>query len=108
MQYFISEILGGGRYSSLARAPGLQRKVAVAFNASVGGHYRHCLDDFPSLLDSAVQGGSAYGNRTRLFDYLANVDNEQVTATYEFDTFTIKRSRLPEKKKVRFHSENER
>src|SRR6266498_2211914 len=23
------------------------RKLAVAFNASVGGHYRHCLDHFP-------------------------------------------------------------
>ena len=28
-------------------------KVPVAFNASIGGHYRHCLDHFSSLLDAA-------------------------------------------------------
>jgi hypothetical protein len=41
------------------------RKVAVAFNASIGGHYRHCLDHFRSLLDSAVQGDLNYDNRER-------------------------------------------
>ena len=41
------------------------RKVAVAFNASVGGHYRHCLDHFRSLLDSAVQGDLNYDHRER-------------------------------------------
>jgi hypothetical protein len=33
------------------------RKVAVAFNASIGGHYRHCLDHFRSLLDAANEVG---------------------------------------------------
>ena len=41
------------------------RKVAVAFNASVGGHYRHCLDHFRSLLDSAAQGDLNYDHRER-------------------------------------------
>ena len=41
------------------------RKVAVAFNASIGGHYRHCLDHFRSLLDSAVQGDLNYDHRER-------------------------------------------
>jgi len=41
------------------------RKVAVAFNASIGGHYRHCLDHFRSLLDAAIQGDLNYDHRER-------------------------------------------
>jgi membrane protein DedA with SNARE-associated domain len=41
------------------------RKVVVAFNASVGGHYRHCLDHFHALLDSAKQGDLNYDHRER-------------------------------------------
>ena len=41
------------------------RKVPVAFNASIGGHYRHCLDHFRSLLDSAAQGDLNYDHRER-------------------------------------------
>jgi hypothetical protein len=41
------------------------RKVAGAFNASVGGHYRHCLDHFQSLLDSAAHGDLNYDHRER-------------------------------------------
>jgi hypothetical protein len=41
------------------------RKVPVAFNASVGGHYRHCLDHFRSLLDSAAHGDLNYDHRER-------------------------------------------
>ena len=41
------------------------RKVAVAFGASVGGHYRHCLDHFRSLLDSATHGDLNYDHRER-------------------------------------------
>lgn len=41
------------------------RKVAVAFNASIGGHYRHCLDHFRSLLDAAIQGDLNYDRRER-------------------------------------------
>jgi hypothetical protein len=41
------------------------RKVALAFNASIGGHYRHCLDHFRSLLDSASEGHLNYDHRVR-------------------------------------------
>ena len=41
------------------------RKVPVAFNASIGGHYRHCLDHFRSLLDAAESGDLNYDHRER-------------------------------------------
>ena len=41
------------------------RQVPVAFNASIGGHYRHCLDHFRSLLDSATDGDLNYDHRER-------------------------------------------
>jgi uncharacterized damage-inducible protein DinB len=41
------------------------RKVPIAFNASIGGHYRHCLDHFRSLLDSALAGDLNYDHRER-------------------------------------------
>ena len=41
------------------------RKVLIAFNASIGGHYRHCLDHFRSLLDSATEGNLNYDHRER-------------------------------------------
>jgi hypothetical protein len=41
------------------------RKLPIAFNASIGGHYRHCLDHFRSLLDSATSGNLNYDDRER-------------------------------------------
>jgi uncharacterized damage-inducible protein DinB len=41
------------------------RKVSVAFNASIGGHYRHCLDHFRSLIDSAMESDLNYDHRER-------------------------------------------
>lgn len=41
------------------------RKVALAFDASIGGHYRHCLDHFRSLLDSTPKGHLNYDHRER-------------------------------------------
>jgi hypothetical protein len=41
------------------------RKVPIAFNASIGGHYRHCLDHFRSLLDSTPDGDLNYDHRER-------------------------------------------
>jgi len=41
------------------------RKVPVAFNASIGGHYRHCLDHFRSLLEAAPAGDLNYDRRER-------------------------------------------
>jgi hypothetical protein len=39
--------------------------VPVAFNASIGGHYRHCLDHFRNLLESALEGDLNYDHRER-------------------------------------------
>jgi hypothetical protein len=41
------------------------RKLPVAFNAAIGGHYRHCLDHFRSLLDAATDGDLNYDQRER-------------------------------------------
>lgn len=41
------------------------RQVAVAFNASIGGHYRHCFDHFRTLLDAAIQDDLNYDHRAR-------------------------------------------
>jgi hypothetical protein len=41
------------------------RKIPAAFNASIGGHYRHCLDHFRSLLESASAGDLNYDHRER-------------------------------------------
>ena len=40
-------------------------KLPVAFNASIGGHYRHCLDHFRSLLAAAAAGDLNYDERER-------------------------------------------
>jgi uncharacterized damage-inducible protein DinB len=42
-----------------------RRKLPVAFNASIGGHYRHCLDHFQTLLGAAHQGDLNYDHRER-------------------------------------------
>jgi hypothetical protein len=39
--------------------------VAVAFNASIGGHYRHCLDHFRTLVEAAAAGDLNYDHRER-------------------------------------------
>jgi len=41
------------------------RKLPVAFNASIGGHYRHCLDHFQTLLNAAGSGDLNYDQRER-------------------------------------------
>lgn len=41
------------------------RTVPVAFHASIGGHYRHCLDHFRSLLNAAEAGHLNYDHRER-------------------------------------------
>ena len=40
-------------------------QVPVAFNAAIGGHYRHCLDHFRALLESATTGDLNYDRRER-------------------------------------------
>ncbi|MGC9943045.1 MAG: DinB family protein [Verrucomicrobiota bacterium] len=41
------------------------RKIDVAFSASIGGHYRHCLDHFRALLEAAPAGDLNYDQRER-------------------------------------------
>jgi uncharacterized damage-inducible protein DinB len=41
------------------------RKLPAAFNACIGGHYRHCLDHFRSLLDGANERSLNYDHRER-------------------------------------------
>jgi uncharacterized damage-inducible protein DinB len=40
-------------------------RLPRAFNASIGGHYRHCLDHFQSLLDALDGGLLDYDARRR-------------------------------------------
>jgi hypothetical protein len=40
-------------------------KIAVAFNAAIGGHYRHCLDHFNTLLEAAAADDLNYDHRER-------------------------------------------
>ena len=41
------------------------RRIPVVFNASIGEHYRHCLDHFRSLRDVAAAGDLDYDHRER-------------------------------------------
>jgi uncharacterized damage-inducible protein DinB len=41
------------------------RQVTVAFNASIGGHYRHCLDHFRAVLNAVAAGDLNYDHRER-------------------------------------------
>ena len=41
------------------------RKLPAAFNASVGAHYRHCLDHFQNLYAAAEAGDLNYDHRQR-------------------------------------------
>lgn len=40
-------------------------KLPAAYNATMGGHYRHCLDHFRSLLEAATEGDLNYDRRER-------------------------------------------
>jgi len=41
------------------------KKIPLSFDASVGGHYRHCLDHFDSLLSGLAEGIIDYDARLR-------------------------------------------
>ena len=41
------------------------RTLPSAFNASIGGHYRHCLDHFRGLLEAVPAGDLNYDHRER-------------------------------------------
>jgi uncharacterized damage-inducible protein DinB len=62
----VGEVLQQGE-SLLARVgdSDYRTKVATAFNASIGGHYRHCLDHFQIVLEAVGQGEVNYDLRRR-------------------------------------------
>jgi uncharacterized damage-inducible protein DinB len=41
------------------------RRIPAVFQGSIGGHYRHCLDHFSSLLRGVSEGWVDYDNRER-------------------------------------------
>jgi len=62
----VAEVLRQGE--SLLRAlddENYRRKLRPAFNSAVGGHYRHCLDHFQSLLDGLDADEVNYDHRKR-------------------------------------------
>jgi hypothetical protein len=52
----IGILLQGAELVRNLSADDYARRVPAVFNASIGGHYRHCLDHFSSLL-AALHGG---------------------------------------------------
>ncbi|HAB17507.1 MAG TPA: DinB family protein [Verrucomicrobiota bacterium] len=61
-----AEILHQGELLLGALSPdNYSRKVPAVFNASIGGHYRHCLDHFTSLFDGLDDDLVDYDHRAR-------------------------------------------
>ena len=50
---------------TLVSAEDYTRKMPLAFNATMGGHYRHCLEHFQLLLEGANSGTINYEARDR-------------------------------------------
>jgi hypothetical protein len=73
-------------------------KVTIAFNASIGGHYRHCLDHFRSVLISANSGDLNYDHRERgtlieIDRFAALNATRELKESYEqFDPSSLRRS----------------
>lgn len=62
----VVELLGQGEELLLQLdADSYRKPVAAAFNASIGGHYRHCLDHFSSILRGLDCGVIDYDHRNR-------------------------------------------
>jgi hypothetical protein len=62
----VTELLGQGEELLLHLDPEAYRQpVAIAFNASIGSHYRHFLDHFSSLLRGLEAGVIDYDARDR-------------------------------------------
>lgn len=62
----ITEILRQGE-SLLVRLDdeSYTRRLPLAFDSAIGGHYRHCLDHFKCLIDGIAAGEVNYDNRER-------------------------------------------
>ena len=66
LQDAIAEVLHQGELLLNSLRDGeYTRKLPTAFGSTVGGHYRHCLDHFRSLLDAASSGDLNYDHRER-------------------------------------------
>lgn len=62
----VKEVLGQGEALLLAVDDvAYATKVPEAFNASIGGHYRHCLDHFCSVFDGLAEEMADYDARKR-------------------------------------------
>lgn len=64
-QSVLETLRQGERLLAEMRDADFTRKIPAAFNASIGGHYRHCLDHFRALLEVAPQGDLNYDLRER-------------------------------------------
>jgi len=66
LQDAIAEVLQHGKslLNSLSDAE-YTRKLSVVFSSTIGGHYRHCLDHFQSLLQGLDADEINYDHRDR-------------------------------------------
>lgn len=65
IQSVIETLRQGECLLSSIRDEDYTRRLPVAFDASIGGHYRHCLDHFRRLLEAAAAGDLNYDIRER-------------------------------------------
>ncbi|HEV3410138.1 MAG TPA: hypothetical protein VG095_07580 [Chthoniobacterales bacterium] len=62
----IAEILRQGESLLLTLdSESYTRRLPLAFDSAIGGHYRHCLDHFKCLLDGIAAGEVNYDQRER-------------------------------------------
>jgi hypothetical protein len=61
----VAILLQGEELLCALSAEAYARRVPLAFNASIGGHYRHCLDHFSSLLRGLDGDEIDYDHRER-------------------------------------------
>jgi len=62
----VTEVLRQGEILICALSDGVYTKhLPHAFNATIGGHYRHCLDHFQGVIDSIDADELNYDNRRR-------------------------------------------
>jgi uncharacterized damage-inducible protein DinB len=62
----VTEVLRQGEILLGALSDGIYtRHLPRAFNATIGGHYRHCLDHFQSVIDALDGDELDYDNRRR-------------------------------------------
>ncbi len=65
LQSAIATLTQGEALLEQLRDEDYTRQLPVAFNAAIGGHYRHCLDHFRSLLEATQDGDLNYDHRER-------------------------------------------